>query len=222
MADEGARRRFIFANFMPVRYGGGFGRYFEQAGFLAQWLEKNRERLAGSICCLDAACGAGEGTYDLVRLLIEKGFSPGAMTVIGVSAGPLELFAAAHAFFPHDTLREIKYRRIISRLPDCGVFERMRFRQEMIGRDSSQKEERFDVIQCNGFLGGPFLHDKERIEGTLAELAGRLAPGGIILATNRFHGGWKHLVSEETMRGILGRCGLGILPIADGVGGVKT
>jgi hypothetical protein len=31
MKDEEYRRRFIFANFMPARYGGGFGRYAGQA-----------------------------------------------------------------------------------------------------------------------------------------------------------------------------------------------
>jgi SAM-dependent methyltransferase len=221
-ADEGERRRFIFANFMPPRYGGGFGRYSGQTRFLAEWLEENRKRLAGSVRCLDTACGSGEGTYDLARLLLAKGFSPGSIYIAGSSMEPLELFAAAHASFPHDPIREIKYRQSIGRLRDSGVFERMSFSLEMLGSGSVHGGEKFDIILCNGFLGGPFMHDKEGIEETLAELAGRLAPGGALLATNRFHGGWGHLVSEETMQRMLVRCGLGLLPVADGVGGVRT
>jgi len=222
MADEGDRRRFIFANFTPASYGGGFGRYSGQTRFLAKWLEENRERLAGGVRCLDTACGTGEGTYDLARLLVEKGFSSSSICVVGTSMEPLELFAAAHAYFPHDPIRETGYRRSIGKLLDLGVFERMSFRLEVLGRGPVHKEERFDIILCNGFLGGPFIHKKERIEETLDDLVGRLAPEGVLLATNRFHGGWTNLVSEESLRGMLERCGLGLLPVADGVGGVRT
>ena len=222
MADEGKRRRFVFANFMPARYGGVFGRYSGQSGFLAKWLEDNRERLAGAVRCLDTACGAGEGTYGLARLLIEKGFPPSSITIVGASMEPLELFAAAHACFPHDPHREMNYRDYIGELQDSGVLERMSFRLEMLGGGSIHKREKFDVILCNGFLGGPFMHDKEGIEKTLAELAVRLAPGGVLLATNRFHGGWRYLAGEERLRRMLVRCGLCLLRVADGVGGVRT
>ncbi len=109
LADEDLRRVFLFANFMPSCYGGRFGRYPGQTEFLRRWLKENRPRLKDGICCLDAACGSGEGTYELAQLLCECGFRPDSMEIAGVTLEPFELFAAAHCYFPHDRLRGVAY-----------------------------------------------------------------------------------------------------------------
>lgn len=221
MKDEEFRRRFIFANFMPVRYGGGFGRYPGQSRFLAGWLETNRSRLAAGVYCLDAGCGSGEGTYELALLLLDNGFASEAMHVRGVTVEPLELFAAAHAFFPHALEREEEFRERVRPLFHCGAAEKISFHLEDLKCLDSAGEKGYDIILCNGLLGGPLLHDPEELRRTLQSLYGRLSPGGIMLAANRFHGGWKKLASDEALRDILCACGLEAVDVADGAGGVK-
>jgi hypothetical protein len=222
MVDEELRRRFVFFNFMPACYGGGFGRYPGQSRFLAGWLKENRPRLAAGVCCLDTACGSGEGTYELAQLLIDSGFPADAIHVQGTTLEPLELFAAAHAFFPHNPKREVEYRRHIGPLFDCGAAENISFYQEEVGGNCASGENKFDIILCNGLLGGPFLHDREELEKTINRLSGRLSSGGILLAADRFHKGWKRLVSDDSLRRMLKGCGLESLPVAEGVGGVRV
>ena len=211
MVDEEYRRRFIFANFMPVRYGGGFGRYPGQLRFLAEWLEANRSRLAAEVRCLDAGCGSGEGTYELAQLLIDTGFPADVIHILGATLEPLELFAARHAYFPHDRAREEEYRVRIRPLFDCGAAENISFHLEELGRMDFGEGKVYDIILCNGLLGGPFIHDSEELLRIVRRLSGRLRYGGIMLAANRFHGGWKKLVSDEALREIFRECGLKII-----------
>ncbi len=222
MVDEEYRRRFIFANFMPARYGGGFGRYPGQARFLAEWLEANRSRLAAEVRCLDAGCGSGEGTYELAQLLIDKGFPADAIHVLGATLEPLELFAAAHAYFPHDRAREEEYRVRIRPLFDCGAAVNISFHLEELGRMDSGEGKGYDIILCNGLLGGPFLHVSEELLKIVRRLSGRLRYEGILLAANHFHGGWKKLVSDEELSEIFRACGLKIIEVMDGVAGVRV
>jgi SAM-dependent methyltransferase len=218
--DEMERRRFIFANFLPDRYGGGFGRYPEQAGFLAGWLKTKRTRFKGTISCLDTACGTGEGTYELAQMLTDIGFQLGSFQITGTSLEPLELFAAAHGHFPHAPGRESRYRDRIMGLVDSGAVESISFRLEDIGEMPSEGEE-YHIIICNGILGGPFLSQRAEISRVVGNLSKRLAPGGILLADDRFHEGWKRMVSRESLQEILWECGLDLLPVPRGVGGVK-
>jgi chemotaxis methyl-accepting protein methylase len=221
MKDEEYRRRFIFANFMPARYGGGFVRYAGQAGFLAVWLAANRSRLAAGVRCLDAGCGSGEGTYELAQLLMDKGFALDSIYVRGATVEHLELFAAAHAYFPHDPEREEQYRQRIRPLFHCGAVERIRFHLEDLKSIDSTGEKGYDIILCNGLLGGPLLHDPEELRRTVHSLCGRLSSGGILLAASRFHGGWKKLLSDQALSEIFRACGLKMVEVAEGVGAVK-
>lgn len=221
MEDEAFRRRFIFANFLPARYGGGFGRYPGQAAFLRKWLAENRSRLSGGVSCLDAACGSGEGTYELALLLMESGFPVESINVCGVTLEPLELFAAAHCSFPHDPWRTEAYRRQTAPLQECGATEKIRFTLEDLTASFPTEVKGYDIILCNGLLGGPFLHEPRQLQETVRRLAGRISGGGILLAASRFHGGWKKLMPDEVLRGILGTCGLRCIPVAEGVMGVK-
>ncbi len=219
LEDEELRRVFFFANFMPSSYGGRFGRYPGQTEFLREWLGKNRSRLGENARCLDAACGSGEGTYELALLLGECGFRPVSVEVVGATLEPFELFAAAHCCFPHDRLREAAYRRHVSRLFECGAAERIGFTLANLADPDLAQGKGYDVILCNGLLGGPFLHDQQELRATVQRLVKRLKNGGILLAANRFHGGWKRMVDEGMLISLLAECGLRILPVREGVAG---
>lgn len=221
MADGELRRRFLFALCLPRRYGGGFGRYPRQAAYLAAWLNASRERLVGEIRCLDAACGSGEGTYELAMLLLEGGYAPSALEVHGATLEPLELFAAAHAWFPHDPSRASAYRQRIQPLLGRGAGKRMRFMLEDIAKPESDRQEGYDVILCNGLLGGPLLHDRQELARVVTVLAGRLRGGGILLAADRFHAGWKARVPANLLEVFFASAGLTVLEVAEGVAGIK-
>lgn len=220
MADEKERRRFLFFNFLPRQYGGGLGRYPAQTAFLRDWLRGNRVRFNKGLHCLDAACGCGEGTYELALLLLECGFRVESFAVHGSTLEPLELFAAAHGYFPHAPLRQVTYRRNIQPLFQCGATERIHFRQEDIAGTTST--ERYDVVLCNGILGGPFIHGRIALEKSIACLAKRVKPGGMLLAADRFHDGWKKITPAALLNEILVENGFKLIGIKEGVAGIKT
>jgi hypothetical protein len=97
----------------------------------------------------------------------------------------------------------------------------IRFLQEDITRIPSPGDERYDVILCNGLLGGPLLHREEILKGAISALAGRLNPGGVLLAADRFHGGWKKEVPNRLLNGLLQQNGLTPISIEDGVAAEK-
>lgn len=221
LADEGYRKGFLFAHFLPRRHGGAFGRYPAQAAFLRRWLAGNRARVGEGISCLDAACGTGEGTYELALLLLESGFPADRFRVRGSTLEPLELFSAAHLRFPHDLRREESCRRRVEEVFARGGAERMLFTREDL-TSAEESGESHDVILCNGLLGGPLMHGKGEAERVLRLLAGRLLPGGILLAADRFHGGWKKAVPASLLREMLTMCGLRVIEVEEGVAGTKT
>ncbi len=219
--DEKVRRCFIFANFMPARHGGGFGRYPVQSEFLRWWLGENRVRLASVVRALDVACGSGEGTYELARIIVESGFSADSVQVFGATLEPFELFGAAHCYFPHNPGKTAACRSYAEELVSLGVLERITFVLDDLTRPYSAVETEYDIILCNGLLGGPILHDPRKVREIVRKLAGQLKSGGILLAASRFHGGWKKEMDDGTLRKIFEVCGLRILPIAEGVAGEK-
>jgi chemotaxis methyl-accepting protein methylase len=220
-ADEGLRLRFIFATFLPGRHGGGFGRYPEQTAFVRSWLKTNQPRFGSTMRCLDAACGTGEGTFELALLIAEEGILPECMEVHGSTLESVELFAAAHGYFPHDAEREKIYRRRIQPLIATGAARRLCFRQEDLGRSESGAVGGYDLVLCNGLLGGPTLHDQEKIAHVVRALAGRMRPGGVLLAADRFHDGWKNHVSRKLLVDIFAVSGLEPLTVGEGVAGKK-
>ena len=220
MVDEEKRRRFLFFNFLPRQYGGGFGRYPAQTAFLRNWLMENKGRFDNGLHCLDAACGCGEGTYELALLLLECGVRVESFKVHGSTLEPLELFAAAHGYFPHEPLRQVSYRRSIQPLFQCGATERMHFRQEDIA--GTPAVERYNVVLCNGILGGPFVHERNALEMLIACLAKRVKPGGVLLAADRFHDGWKKIAPAALLEEIFAENGFRLLRIREGVAGIKT
>jgi len=218
MADETLRLRFVFSVMLPGKHGGSFGRYPEQLAFIRDWVRHTRSHLDGTVRCLDAACGTGEGTYELAQLLVDEGIDRENLVVHGSTLEPVELFAAAHCYFPHDAEREREYRRRISPLIVRGITGRLRFVQEDVRQRIAGS---YDVILCNGLLGGPAVHERDGLKETVQALSGRLRLGGILLVANRFHDGWKKRSPKCLLAETMEENGLKALSLADGVVGVK-
>lgn len=84
-----------------------------------------------------------------------------------------------------------------------------------------QGEARFDLILCNGLLGGPIVNRETDLTRVARNLAALLRPGGLFLAADRFHGGWKKNIPRETLGDAFKRCGLVVSEAGEGIGGLK-
>lgn len=221
MTDESFRIKFFFTLFLPKRHGGNFGRYPEQTTFLQKWLGKHRRRPYKGLRCLDAACGTGETTYELALLLLKNGFPAGSFEVHGSTIEPLELFAAAHTFFPHEPKRQEDFRKKAEPVFTAGADKRILFFTEDISRSFDEERKEYDIILCNGLLGGPKFHTVTDLEGAASALASRLSKGGILLAADRFHDGWKKCVPASLLQGIFTEFGFHVRDIGDGLAAEK-
>jgi hypothetical protein len=83
-------------------------------------------------------------------------------------------------------------------------------------------QRRFDVILCNGLLGGPILHEQESLERAIGNLAELLAPDGILLAADSFHGGWKQKCPQSELRALFEKKQLKTFEAGEGIGGLKS
>jgi chemotaxis methyl-accepting protein methylase len=220
-SSEEFRCAFLAALFIPKSFGGSFDRYPLQADFFRGWLAGQRQRLAGSIAILDVACGSGEGTYAAAAAVLECGFSASASLVAGSTLEPLELAAAAHGWFPLDKARAAAFREQVHKLLASGAGRMIRFSQEDICKPWLS-EQNYDVIFCNGLLGGPLLHGKGVLARTIALLAQRLRPGGILLAADRFHGGWQQKTPPAALAELLAASGLQMVAAGEGLAAVKS
>lgn len=221
LADRDLLTRFLFASFLPGRFYGGIGRYPEQQRFVMEWLKGRRGR---RLRILDAACGTGEETYGLALRLSESGFSPEEARIDGWTVEPLEVWAAVHVRFPHDPEREAVLREITSVLFRQGYGPNISFRCRDIlasPENGTGQSRVFDLVLCNGLLGGPIIHEKEQLDRAVANLAGVLAPGGILLAADSFHGGWKQKCPQRDLQASFKAHGLVKVEISEGIGGLK-
>lgn len=219
MDDEYARLKFLFALYLPQQFGGGFGRYPEQYAYLRQWLENKASFRGGAFRCLDAACGSGEGTYELARLVRDIGFPVDATYISGVTLSPLEVFSASHARFPHDPEHEHVLRQYLDSMTAVNTWGSVRFAAADL--QSWEEAGQFQVILCNGVLGGPLLHDTAAMEAVVRRLARCLAPGGILLAADRFHAGWRKVVPSTRLESLFCSEGLSLVQVGEGVGASK-
>lgn len=220
MTNEEQRQIFLFTCLLPRHHGGAFGRYHKQCTWLGNWLSANRKRLSNRATCLVAACGTGEEVYELAEQLQKHGYTLPDCLIEGSSLEPLELFAACHGCFPHDRHRQQEYRARIAPLVSQGASLAIRFKQEDLV--SPAAPGKYDLILCNGLLGGPFIQTREQLLRVIGGLARQLEHGGIMLAADSFHDGWKKRVSEDLLRELLGNCGLTLLDMPEGIGGVKA
>lgn len=216
LADRDLLLEFLFESFLPRRFYGGFGRYPGQEQFIREWLG---QRQNNSLRCLDAACGTGEDSYGLANLLIERGFDAEGLQIEGWTIEPLEVWAAAHCSFPHDRRREVQFREKTFLLLEKGYGSRIRFRCADL--TNPPPAEPFDLILCNGLLGGPIVNGSHEMKCVVGRLSGLLTPGGILLASDSFHGGWKQQCPQQRLRALLEMNGLKTFQAGEGVGGLK-
>jgi chemotaxis methyl-accepting protein methylase len=222
MVDESFRIDFLFSIFLPNRHGGGFHRYPAQTEFLQVWLKERNPGGRDNLRCLDTACATGESTYELALLLLEQGLEPDSFLIHGSTIEQLELFAAAHIFFPHDPKRQALFRKSAEPVFLSGANGRMAFFTEDITHPQNIPCEGYDIILCNGLLGGPRFSKERDIETVVAELHKRLRSGGIILVADRFHGGWKKRMPTASLQRILRNHGFRIRDVAEGLAAEKT
>jgi chemotaxis methyl-accepting protein methylase len=225
--DADLLNRFLFASFLPERFYGGVRRYTGQQEYIRQWLAT---RKGETLNCLDAACGTGETTYGLALLLAEGGFSPSGIRIEGWTLEPLEVWAAAQRCFPHDRRRKAMLQESTSELYRQGYCRNISFHcadltEQSINLprqgDESGNIRLFDLILCNGILGGPIMHEEGPLVRTVENLAQLLVPGGILLAADNFHGGWKQKFPHGALQELLQRQGLQLLEVCEGMGAVK-
>jgi len=220
VGDEALRSKFLFWSFMPGRfYGTGSDRYPVQATTIITWL-RSRSAQGNPLRCLDAACGDGANTYGLARLLMEQGYVEDSLEIEGWTIEPLEAWAAAYGRFPHDAAREMDFREGTSNCFEPQLEAAMSFCCADIMKIPPAAEP-FDLILCNGLLGGPIIHDPDAIDTVVGNLAGMLTPKGMLLAADHFHGGWKQRCPQHALRALCERHGLTTMETAQGVAALK-
>lgn len=218
--DAELRTKFLFWSFMPYRfYGSSTMRYPGQREFIRQWLSgKNRPTLR----CLDAACGDGGATYDLTRLLLEAGLTPETMQIEGWTLEPLEVWSAAFGRFPHKQGRETAFRLATASIFARQANQRIRFRSVDLREQAALLNTApFDLVLCNGLLGGPIINRQDELLQVVENLAGLLPAGGILLAADHFHAGWKKKIPEEAIGDLFKQNGLLVIQAGEGLCGLK-
>lgn len=218
--DHEARTRFLFSLMLPHHFGGGFDRYPQQTEWLSGRLRERRDEFPGGIRVLDSACGSGEGTYQVAGVIAGAGLGGKGSEVHGSTLEQIELFAAAHMFFPHDRDREVEYRSRVEPLFSRPDAPRMEFYLDRVG--SAPAREPYHLVLCNGLLGGPLMHAPDRLACAFAGLAARLAPGGVLVASDRFHAGWRLRVPVGTLTALMRQHGLTPIDVPEGIAGQKT
>jgi len=160
----------------PPRFGTDAGRYPRQRLLLECLLPD----FAGHpLRILDLGCGIGLNTLENAVLAQEH--APGAqLTVLGVTSEHLEAWMASQRILPHDSQRQTRLRRYPAALPVC-------FCQGNAVTFCSPAP--FDLILCNGLVGGEYLCQDSDYRVFLQNCARQLAPRGAILLANRFHTG---------------------------------
>ena len=218
LSDNDLLTEFLFASFLPRRYYGGFQRYPHQREFLRTWLQGKRH-----VRCLDAACGCGEETYGLAGMMRELGNDDEDVIVEGWTIEPLEVWAASQRRYPHNRQREVLFQDATAALLKTGYQRKIRFRcADLLDFAGFPQWSRFGLILCNGLLGGPIIHDTGQLILAIENLATLLAPGGLLLAADCFHGGRKKQVPEQLIGELFRASGLRVMQAGEGIGGLKA
>lgn len=217
LEDYPLRVKFLLHCFMPQRfYGNGLDRYPHQT----RCMEKLLPKMKGNIRCLDAACGDGSSCYSLARILLEQGKSPELFRVEGWTLDPLECWSAAHCSFPQDRRKSGEYRKIVDVLVAGGGDASIIFKQTDL-LDLRHEAGTFDLILCNGLLGGPILHGEPMVSSLVSRLAALLAPGGVLLVADNFHAGWKKKCPQSELRALFEKNSLMHFIAGEGIGGQR-
>jgi SAM-dependent methyltransferase len=219
--NEQLLHQFIFYSFLPPRFNGaGFGRYPGQLAWLQKYLFGLRAEGKTSLRTLDAACGSGEGAWELAELLTAHGWKPEQAKVEGWTLEPLEVWAAEQQRLPHAPKRQQQYQQRVQPLLEQGWGSRVNFKAvDLLTENLGDKT--FDLILCNGLLGGPIINQQPDLERVVAVLSRLLAPEGILLAANHFHGGWQKQVPQTELVQLLSSEGLEVQLTGEGLAAVK-
>ena len=146
----------------PPRFGTTAGRYPEELAYL-----KAIVRVGMSV--LDVGCGVGVNTLEMASALQGASFT-------GITSEPLEVWMAVNRRLPHDAHREA----MMNRFDGEAVFRRGTA-EEFFGN--------YDVIVCNGLVGGRFFCKESQYRAFLLCCRTSLRPGGRVLIADRFHEG---------------------------------
>lgn len=205
LCDQDLLTRFVFYSFLPGRFNGaGFGRYPEQL----EWLQQHLKQQVGKpLQVLDAACGSGEGTWEVAEQLAWQGWQPEQVLLEGWTLEPLEVWSAQSRSLPHESEREKNYQQRVQPLLQQGWGERISFFAMDLLAETGVAD-RFDLILCNGLLGGPIIHQPAQLQQVVRLLTGFLVPGGMLLIADHFHGGWKKQTPTELLVSLLQDAGL--------------
>lgn len=218
LEDRELRIKFLFHSFMPQRfYGKGFDRYPEQYTFIKNHLLGVR----GKINCLDAACGDGIGCYMLADMLLEQKITPDLFRIEGWTLDPLECWSAAHCIFPHDNRKSGDYQKYVKCIVSAGGALSIAFKQRDL-LDGKNITGHFDLVICNGLLGGPILHERKILNNLVARLCDLLAPDGMLLVADNFHAGWKKKCPQNELRALFEKKILECFDIGEGIGCRKS
>lgn len=225
LADADLRRKFLLWSFMPERfYGDGSDRYPGQTAVISEWFQL-RGCECGRVRCLDAACGDGAAAYGLARLLLAQGWHPDRFEIEGWTLDPLEVWAAAHGVFPHNLPREVTFKTWVAPVFQAMAHRSMLFRAMDLNSITDGKisceNDRFDLIVCNGLLGGPIINRPDEMRRIVSGLCRLLSPGGLLLMADNFHGGWKKKCPQQTLRALCEDNGLVVTESAEGVAALK-
>ena len=220
MVDTELRVKFLFWSFLPERfYGDGSDRYPGQVARIGAWI-RSRELRGRGVRCLDAACGDGATAYGLARLFMEQGWLPDRFAIEGWTLDPLEVWAAAHGIFPHNPRREASFRAWRAPVFQGVEHPAMLFRAVDLNALPGDTAS-FDLIVCNGLLGGPIINRPEEMQRVVSNLCHVLAPGGMLLVADHFHGGWKQKYPQQSLRVLCEGHGLVAIEAAEGIAVLK-
>jgi chemotaxis methyl-accepting protein methylase len=220
LSDRELLARFLFASFLPPRFYGAAGRYPAQQEFIRKWLA-GRDR--AGLRCLDAACGIGEDTYILLNIISEAGYASDECSVEGWTLEPLEVWAATERRLPHDRHRELAWRMSTEAVLAGGYDRSITFTcLDLLAPDLDMARERFDLIICNGLLGGPIINKPQQLTRALTTLIALLKPGGLLLIADHFHGGWQQKYPQGELRALCERNGLQVCSAGEGFAGLKS
>ncbi|MBK5274630.1 MAG: chemotaxis protein CheR [Desulfuromonadales bacterium] len=233
LANRALLVEFLIASFLPRRFYGGLMRYPLQEAFIREWLatlplsHSHQRRGQKRLRCLDAASGDGAGSYGVARLLLELGWAPDRFEIEGWTLEPLEAWAAAHAAFPHDPQREGVFRRWAEPVFEQEAHTSLTFRTVDLGQALPSQQHPavrldFDLIICNGLLGGPIVNRPDELRRIVSQLVELLAPGGLLLAADHFHGGWKQQCPQKELRVLFEMNGLKIIEAEEGLAAQKS
>jgi hypothetical protein len=159
----------------------------------------------------------------LARLLMDSGYRAEPALIEGWTLEPLEVWAAEQRRFPHDLQYERRFRNETESLFERGYQSSLSFRVADLTDPliRAQNSAPWDLILCNGLLGGPILHEPSKLQHVVSNLAALLAPDGMLLAADSFHGGWKQHAPYKNLPSLLEKCGLNCCEAGEGLGGSR-